>query len=307
MKNNLQIFLLIIYLNFILNKIKDIEYIFTNLNSPFDDLTRIEYENKNKFDDQKYKITKISENCTRYQLNIMANEEYCFNFSNLYHPNKEDILLYTDLYDVQDKISQIDLFKNNNSDQTIIFKAKGNKNGFIDAKKINKGLFGINKNITREEFYKGAIKMFPNETEIKFYINYIPLDNNSDLYFFQTNKSSVRDENKDNIILYYFNDFQSFQNKTLEDLYNHMINHPMKRERYINGKVEIFGYNYSELTKNISIKKGYEQIKGDGIIGPSVSLSVLFAALVVVVAIFIKNTYCDTGYRKRLSELQEDE
>jgi predicted oxidoreductase len=96
-------------------------------------------------------------------------------------------------------------------------------------------------------------------------------------------------------------------NKTLGELYEHIMQNPMKRERYISGKIEIFGYSYSGLDKDLYIKKGYEQIKGDGIIGPAVSLSVLFAALIIVVAIFIKNTYCDTGYRKRLSELQEDE
>ena len=171
----------------------------------------------------------------------------------------------------------------------------------------DKDSFEINKDVIREKFYKGSIEMLKNESGNKFYINYIPLDNNSDLYFFQTNKSSVRDENKDRFKLYYFNDFQSFKNKTLEELYEHIMQNPMKRERYISGKIEIFGYSYSGLDKDLYIKKGYEQIKGDGIIGPAVSLSVLFAALIIVVAIFIKNTYCDTGYRKRLSELQEDE
>ena len=224
--------------------------------------------------------------------NIETNKRYCLDFTSLYNPDK-DILLFTDLYDVQDEICQIDIF-NKTSDKTITFTAKANKSGFIDVKIIDKDSFEINKDVIREKFYKGSIEMLKNES-------------NSDLYFFQTNKSSVRDENKDRFKLYYFNDFQSFKNKTLEELYEHIMQNPMKRERYISGKIEIFGYSYSGLDKDLYIKKGYEQIKGDGIIGPAVSLSVLFAALIIVVAIFIKNTYCDTGYRKRLSELQEDE
>ena len=302
MKNNLQIILFIIYSNFISNKLDDIENIFSNINSASDDLIKISNENKNKYTQDSCITMKLD----RTKLdNIETNKDYCLDFTSLYNPDK-DILLFTDLYDVQDEICQIDIF-NKTSDKTITFTAKANKSGFIDVKIIDKDSFEINKDVIREKFYKGSIEMLKNESGNKFYINYIPLDNNSDLYFFQTNKSSVRDENKDRFKLYYFNDFQSFKNKTLEELYEHIMQNPMKRERYISGKIEIFGYSYSGLDKDLYIKKGYEQIKGDGIIGPAVSLSVLFAALIIVVAIFIKNTYCDTGYRKRLSELQEDE
>ena len=304
MKNNLQIILFIIYSNFISNKLDDIENIFSNINSASDDLIKISNENKNKYTQDSF--IKMKMKLDRNNLdNIETNKEYCLNFTSLYNPDK-DILLFTDLYDVQDKICQIDIL-NKTSNKTITFKAKGSKSGFIDVKIIDKDSFEINKDVIREKFYKGSIEMLKNESGNKFYINYIPSDNNSDLYFFQTNKSSVRDENKDRFKLYYFNDFQSFKNKTLEELYEHIMQNPMKRERYISGKIEIFGYSYSGLDKDLYIKKGYEQIKGDGIIGPAVSLSVLFAALIIVVAIFIKNTYCDTGYRKRLSELQEDE
>ena len=293
----------IIYSNFISNKLDDIENIFSNINSASDDLIKISNENKNEYTQDSCKTMKLNRN----ELDIIeTNKEYCLNFTSLYNPDIKDILLFTDLYDVQDEICQIDIL-NKTSDKTITFKVKGSKSGFIDVKIIDKDSFEINKDVIREKFYKGSIEMLKNESGSKFYINYIPSDNNSDLYFFQTNKSSVRDENKDRFKLYYFNDFQSFKNKTLEELYEHIMQNPMKRERYISGKIEIFGYSYSGLDKDLYIKKGYEQIKGDGIIGPAVSLSVLFAALIIVVAIFIKNTYCDTGYRKRLSELQEDE
>ena len=126
--------------------------------------------------------------------------------------------------------------------------------------------------------------------DAKFFVNIIPSDNNSDLYFFQTNRTSVRDDNKNRFKLYYFHDFGS---KTLKEVINYIQDHPMKRERYINGKLEIFGYYYKDLDKDIYISKQYKQIKGTGILGPILSLSILSAALIVVVAFFIKNTYFD--------------
>jgi hypothetical protein len=304
MKNNLQIILFIIYSNFISNKLDDIENIFSNINSASDDLIKISNENKNKYTQDSCIKMKMELNRNKLD-NIKTNNTYCLDFTSLYNPDK-DILLFTDLYDVQDEICQIDIF-NKTSDKTITFTAKANKSGFIDVKIIDKDSFEINKDVIREKFYKGSIEMLKNESGNKFYINYIPLDNNSDLYFFQTNKSSVRDENKDRFKLYYFNDFQSFKNKTLEELYEHIMQNPMKRERYINGTIEIFGYSYSGLDRDIIITMSYKKIKGDGPTGPAVSLSVLFVALVIVVVVFIKNTYCDTGYKKRLSEIKEEE
>ena len=104
----------------------------------------------------------------------------------------------------------------------------------------------------------------------------------------------------------YVNDFSKFGDD-INALYINATKSFMKRERYINGKIEIFGYLYSNLDKEFNISISYKQIKGTGIVGPAVSLSVLFAALVVVVAFFIKNTYCDTAYRKRLSVVKEED
>ena len=128
----------------------------------------------------------------------------------------------------------------------------------------------------------------------------IPNDNNSDLYFLTTNKSSVRDENKDKFKLYYYNDFGS---KTLDEIIGNATANPMKRERCINGKAEIFGYYYDNLDKDIYIKISYNKIKGDGILGPILSLSILFVLLIIVVVIFIKNTYYDSGYRSKRSTI----
>ena len=221
------------------------------------------------------------------------NERYILDFSNITYDNTiEDLLIYTNLQDIQDNISQIDIFNETlYPEKKITFISKGEKKqGFIDIEKVNKDEYVINKNIIRENFYKGAIRMNKTIEDAKFFINIIPSDNNSDLYFFQTNRTSVRDDNKDRFKLYYFHDFGS---KTLKEVINYIQDHPMKRERYINGKLEIFGYYYKDLDKDIYISKQYKQIKGTGILGPILSLSILSAALIVVVAFFIKNTYFD--------------
>ena len=239
----------------------------------------------------------------RKSLEVEKNKIYVLNFANLnYEEDKNDLLIYTDLHTVQDNISQFDIF-NETKNKNITFIPSATKSGFIDVEKVNKNEYQINKNIIRENFYQGNIFMKTNRVEKQFYINIIPTDNNSDLYFFQTNISSVRDDNRDRINLYYFNDFE---NKNLKEIIDYIKENPMKRERYINGKVEIFGYDYKNLDKDFYISKGYTRIKGKGTLGPILSLSILFAALVVVTAIFIKNTYCDIGYKsKRNSKMDE--
>ena len=302
MKNIIQIILLAISFNYILNKSKNEENIFSNLNFPINNIMEKQFEDKNKF------RLDENENCIEMnfgnnRLEINDSVDYCLNCTNLYSGNN-DLLIFTDLYDVQNVITQVDVW--NTSFIIIKFNGTGNKTGFINIKNISKGLFEINKNTTREYFYNTNIRMFTGKTEQKFYINIIPNDNNSDLYFFQTNKSSVRGDDKERINFYYINDFSKFGDN-IEFLYGNATSNLMKRERYINGKIEIFGYAYSGLGTELYISISYKQIKGDGITGPAVSLSVLFAGLVVVVAFFIKNTYCDTQYKKRLNLIKEED
>ena len=239
------------------------------------------------------------------EIKVNKNEQFTLNFTNLnYDKAEQDLLIYTDLNKVSEDISQFDIFNETLYAEKIIkFTPNEDKSCFLDIEIVNKGEFVVNKNITREGFYKGVIDMRQNDQESKFYVNLIPSDNNSDLYFFQTNISSVRDDNKDRINLYYFNDFG---NKKLGEVISYIKANPMKRERCINGKVEIFGFDYKNLDKDIKVKIGYTQIKGTGILGPILSLSILFAALVVVTAIFIKNTYFDTGYKNK-TNLKADE
>lgn len=305
MKNIIRIILLTISLSYILNKSENEENLSSNLNSPINDIIEKQFEYKNK-----YKLEE-NENCIemvigKNQLEIKNNIEYCLNCSSLYSDNN-DLLIFTDLYNVQNEITQVDVWNTSlYEDKFVRFNGTGDKNGSISIKSIPKGEFEINKAITREYFYNTYIRMLKGENKKKFFINIIPTDNNSDLYFFQTNKSSVRDENKNRMDFTYVNDFSKFGDD-INALYINATKSFMKRERYINGKIEIFGYLYSNLDKEFNISISYKQIKGTGIVGPAVSLSVLFAALVVVVAFFIKNTYCDTAYRKRLSVIKEDD
>lgn len=305
MKNIIQIILLTISLSYTLNKSENEKYISSNLNSPLNDKIEMQFENKNK-----YRLDE-NDNCIpmkigKNQLNITTNKEYCLNFSDLYSEDN-DLLIFNDLYDVQNVITQVDVWNTSlYHDKTVKFNGTGDKNGWINIKSIPKGEFEINKNITREHFYNTSIRMFKDESKKKFFINIIPTDNNSNLYFFQTNRSSVSGDNKERINFSYINNFSKFSDN-IEFLYGNATSNFMKRERYINGTIEIFGYLYSKLDTELNISISYKQIKGDGSTGPAVSLSVLFAGLVVVVAFFIKNTYCDTGYKKRLTAIKEED
>jgi len=309
MKNIFRIILLSISLSYILNKSKNEEYISSNLNFPINNIMDNQFENKNK-----YKLDE-NENCKEMvignnTLEIKNNVEFCLNCTDLCFKDN-DYLIFTDLYDVQNIITQVDvwnesLFGDKLGDKLIRFNGTGDKNGSINIKAILKDEFEINKNITREHFYNTSIAMLKDISKQKFFINIIPTDNNSDLYFFQTNRSSIRGENKDRINFIYINNFSTFGNN-ITALYKNITTNFMKRERYINGKIEIFGYLYSGLNQDYDVTISYKQIKGTGIVGPAVSLSVLFAALVVVVAFFIKNTYCDTVYKKRLTMIKEED
>ena len=305
MKNIFRIILLSISLSYILNKSKNEEYISSNLNFPINNIMDNQFEDKNK-----YKLDE-NENCIKMApgnntLEIKNNVESCLDCTNL-SLKDNDYLIFTDLYDVQNVITQVDVWNESLcGDKLVRFNGTGDKNGSINILAILKDEFEINKNITREYFYNTSITMSKDISKQKFFINIIPTDNNSDLYFFQTNRSSIRGENKDRINFIYVNNFSTF-GVDIDALYKNITTNFMKRERYINGKIEIFGYLYSGLNQDYDVTISYKQIKGTGIVGPAVSLSVLFAALVVVVAFFIKNTYCDTVYKKRLTMIKEED
>ena len=295
---NNRIILLLLFITVVtydINKIKEEQSKFYEDNSP-NEMLKLQKNGKSSERLLNAENNTLNLTIGKNERDFKINERYILDFSNITYDNTiEDLLIYTNLQDIQDNISQIDIFNKVNEtfypEKKITFISKGEKKqGFIDIEKVNKDEYVINKNIIRENFYKGAIRMNKTVEDAKFFVNIIPSDNNSDLYFFQTNRTSVRDDNKDRFKLYYFHDFGS---KTLKEVINYIQDHPMKRERYINGKLEIFGYYYKDLDKDIYISKQYKQIKGTGILGPILSLSILSAALIVVVAFFIKNTYFD--------------
>ena len=295
---NNRIILLLLFITVVtydINKIKEEQSKFYEDNSP-NEMLKLQKNGKNSERLLNAENNILNLTIGKNERDFKINERYILDFSNITYDNTiEDLLIYTNLQDIQDNISQIDIFNKVNEtfypEKKITFISKGEKKqGFIDIEKVNKDEYVINKNIIRENFYKGAIRMNKTIEDAKFFVNIIPSDNNSDLYFFQTNRTSVRDDNKNRFKLYYFHDFGS---KTLKEVINYIQDHPMKRERYINGKLEIFGYYYKDLDKDIYISKQYKQIKGTGILGPILSLSILSAALIVVVAFFIKNTYFD--------------
>ena len=295
---NNRIILLLLFITVVtydINKIKEEQSKFYEDNSP-NEMLKLQKNGKNSERLLNAENNILNLTIGKNERDFKINERYILDFSNITYDNTiEDLLIYTNLQDIQDNISQIDIFNEVNEtfypEKKITFISKGEKKqGFIDIEKVNKDEYVINKNIIRENFYKGAIRMNKTIEDAKFFVNIIPSDNNSDLYFFQTNRTSVRDDNKNRFKLYYFHDFGS---KTLKEVINYIQDHPMKRERYINGKLEIFGYYYKDLDKDIYISKQYKQIKGTGILGPILSLSILSAALIVVVAFFIKNTYFD--------------
>ena len=290
---NNRIILLLLFITVVtydINKIKKEQTKFYEDNSP-NEMLKLQKNGKSSERLLNAENNTLNLTIGKNERDFKINERYILDFSNITYDNTiEDLLIYTNLQDIQDNISQIDIFNEIYPEKKITFISKGEKKGFIDIEKVKKDEYVINKNIIRENFYKGAIRMNKTVEDAKFFVNIIPSDNNSDLYFFQTNRTSVRDDNKNRFKLYYFHDFGS---KTLKEVINYIQDHPMKRERYINGKLEIFGYYYKDLDKDIYISKQYKQIKGTGILGPILSLSILSAALIVVVAFFIKNTYFD--------------
>lgn len=305
MKYIIPIVLLTISLKYILNKSNNIENIPSNLKPPLDDILEKESEDKNIFRQNENVTCTELEMDIKNPFSIQHNSEYCINFTNL-NLNGSELLVYTDLYDAQNQITKLDVWNESLYNGCLVkFNGTKNKTGFIQIKKIPKGEFEINKQVTREYIYNFNITMNKTITERKFYINIIKNGNDSDNYFLLNTRSSIRDDNKNRINFSYLNNFKIFDN--ISDIYENVTKTFMKRERYINGAIEIFGYTYSGLDRDIIITMSYKKIKGDGPTGPAVSLSVLFVALVIVVVVFIKNTYCDTGYKKRLSEIKEEE
>lgn len=217
--------------------------------------------------------------------------------------NGKDLLIYTNIteetiyyyFDNQNNYENISTFEiienknlhDKNNLKIVINSKKRNGVGFIDFSFENQGLFKVNKNITREVFYKQSINLEKSKNDSKYYINLIPTDNNSEVYFIQLYFSILKKE-KDKLNLYYLN---TVNQKSIKEVIKALKSKPLKRDKKINGKIEIFAYNYSDLEEDGTLTLAYNRIKGEGIASFITSISVLFFILIIIVIIFLKNTY----------------
>ena len=208
---------------------------------------------------------------------------------------KEEICYYFDNQTQDENISfsTFDIIENeiiNQHDKDnltiVINSTKKNGTGFIDFSFEKQGIYEVNKNITREVFYNQIIKLETSKNISKYYINLIPKDKNSDAYFIQFN-TNLKNE-KDKLKLYYLN---SVNQESIKEVINVLKNKPLKRGKKINGKIDIFAYEYSDLREEGNLTLAFNRIKGEGIPGFIISMSALFLILIIIVIIFLKNTY----------------
>ena len=254
----------------------------------------------------------------KYNLISLENEtlNYILDLKNITDEDKDkELLLYTNLTN-----KLIYLLDNNNTQEIPLFYIISNEyiknneslrfqidannvigKGFIDFLFVNKGEFEVNQNIIREEFYSKNITIKKAEFNSHYYINFIPTDNNSDLYYLQFSyNDSISSGDKEKIKLYYLN---NINNNTIEGIINDIKHKPMKRDRKINGKIEIFAIEYNKLEKDNALCLKYNKIKGEGILGFILTLSILFFFLIILVSIFLKNIYCGSI---KISSISED-
>ena len=226
---------------------------------------------------------------------------YILNLYQLDITNK-DLIIYTNLTEklfIKDIYKEINItstfhilgndFLNNSEINFKLIPGDESGQGFLDLSLENKDEFQIN-HIIRENFYDKKIKLKKGEDKNIYYINYIPSDNNSDCYYLQFSfSSSASKHDKENIKLFYLN---KFSDKTLEKIIKELKDKEVKRDRSINGKLEIFGIQYKNLKHDVELELEYNRIKGEGSTGIILTLSVLFFILIIVVGIFFKNVYC---------------
>ena len=210
------------------------------------------------------------------------------NIDNKDNRDKKDKKPNIDINEKQ-SISNFELFPNkfimDNGNLSIEINSRHGKYGFIDFSLEKEGKFEINKNITREIFYNRTIILNKTISEKKFFINFVNTDNNSDLYYLQI-YPLISKEDKRKFKLFYL----KVENNTgIKDLKKKLRKIPLRRDRRINGKIEIFGYKYNNLSKDTKIILRYIRIKGEGKFGFIISISTLFFILIIIVIIYFKN------------------
>ena len=252
----------------------------------------------------------------KYNLISFENKivNYKLDLKNITDENKDkELLIYTNLtnkliYLLDNDTKEVPLFyiisneyiKNNESLRFQIDANNETGEGFIDFLFVNKGEFEVNQDIIREKLYVQNITIKKAEFKNHYYINFIPTDNNSDLYYLQfTYNYPISSEDKEKVKLYYLN---NINNNTIEGIINDIKHAPMKRDRKINGKIEIFAIEYNKLEKDNELRLNYNKIKGEGILGFILTLSILSFFLIILVVIFLKNLYCGSIKAPSISE-----
>ena len=111
---------------------------------------------------------------------------------------------------------------------------------------MKKDEFKLNKDTTREiVYYKCSIPLNKSEEKRIVIINIIPSDNNSDLYYLQHSyENNKKQKEKDKIKLYYLN---KIDNDTIDGILKNLEKKQMKRDKKINGKIEIISVEYKKL------------------------------------------------------------
>jgi hypothetical protein len=227
------------------------------------------------------------------------NNEYSLKLNSI--TSDKELLLYTNLTDglitfvnvTKRNISKFELFSwdfiQKNKQKGLLFTKNSSTYsgiGFIDFYLVNKGEFHINYETEREKFYNKIIKLNEISESNHYYINFIPKDNNSDLYYFEFYFDPHKKEAKEKVELFYLNELNNTINETLDNLNKKQV----KRNRNIKGKIEIFALKCKgPVDTNLTLK--YVKNKGNRMLGFIVSTNVFFVALIIISTIFFKNAY----------------
>ena len=295
-------FLFIIIISFV-KLIKNKENELININKFYNKLIIYDYcQNLELYDNE----TEYHDLELKYILISFKNEilNYKLDLKNITDEDKDkELLLYTNLTNQliylldNNRPEKVSLFyiisneyiKNNESLRFQINAKNVTGQGFIDFLFVNKGEFKVNQGITREKFYNKKITIKKAEFKKLYYINFIPTDNNSDAYYLQFYYNiSISKEEKQKVKLYYLN---NLSNNTIEQILYDIKKKPFKRDRKINGKIEIFSFEYNNLEIDNALCLKYTRIKGEGILGFILTLSILSFCLIILVVIFLKNLY----------------
>lgn len=245
-------------------------------------------------------ISKYSLNLNNYEYQTIQILLYTNLTNNLILVNGEDnnINISTSFFIITNDIIR----SNKNILDFEVVSKNGIKQGFLDIYLLNntekefelrnldnqKNDSNNSDNNPRKSFYnKRNITLKTQETKMKYFINIIPDEKDSDQYYLHYDYSDS--SQKENIKIYYLNDFGSY---TLEEIIKKKIKIKEKtRDWQLKGNNEIFWVEYKNLKKEINITLVYTKIKGKGILGFIITMSVLFALFLITLGIFLKNAY----------------